>query len=186
MHPIQNTGIAFPAPSASHTGTGRAVRKFAGGSPAEDTPPLQVIGWTYDNQLYREEILQRILKQKDVYEAMENRPWVYTFGRVDDGYDAQSAKAAFFGTFGRKFFDAISTVKQPSITEGDDMAYAVYDPKENAAFILSKYDHDGESGAKIFFDGGMNITRVEQKSVFGPFKNGGEYFMYVMRHAIQS
>lgn len=109
---------------------------------------------------------------------------VYRFSPKDTEYDAETAKHTFLQTFGQEFYDRIAARPQtPVACAGEDMACAIYLPTEHAVFVVSRYDFEGQHGAKIHLDAEMNITHVEQKDPWGPFKNGGEYFLYMMRRA---
>lgn len=141
--------------------------------------PSRFFGWTGSDAEDRDPDTAMLKDAKVQWEASEAPILTLSFA----GYEQGDAKSALVLAYGEDFFEHIQRRGSLAFNEGLDMAYAVYDPAENAAFFLSRYDRDPEGGAKIFFDAKGHFDRIESKGGGNPFKNAGEYFATMLRHA---
>ena len=137
------------------------------------TVDLTLVGDTKKNDL------RKVLKQLDRYNKLSSDPFVYEFPAARK----KEALHQFKEHYGDDFYEAIKT-NQMVFKDDDLMAYLLYIPEERAVFVLSKYSGDGTQGAKIFLDEHCNVSRIEQKNKFGPFKNAGEYFGHRINEVI--
>jgi hypothetical protein len=174
-------------PVAAHNAIGAADRELmyvpAGNAPflrAETwAPPKEQVsfGWEGSAARNREKEIAELEEAKSTYEALAAEPLVYHVPE-DERWTAERALVLAYGEPFRQHIRARGAL---AYNEGLDMGLAMFDPVENAAFFLNRFARDGERGAKIFFDEQGEILRVEQKSMLGPFKNAGEYFLHCFR-----